>query len=327
MGLGTVACGARTSLFEFQKIAEEAGIERLNWPFYCSLFRVFWAFAEWRLGLLLCLATAILQDPLRKLTPDQPVFFIGFVGDCLCSRFHRSSGPRCANVTVQNVRRLSAARETNMDIAAIDHSASVQFLRTVWQSRNFTDWIAHVFVAVTRNCLRVSTCCSRRFDAYLSIYEGLRRLHGLALTTVYLEYAGYDWPVFGQVGGNLIMYDKYVGVIIPHSGIFRASEIAAWHAMACACFIVLLMTLRKINFSSLLIAMVTVGLLVGIGVLTGRRKMLVEVVVFIGAYSILWIILQKGVAKLGVILTIAGVIGCACLVGQLNEREYTGDER
>ena len=33
---------------------------------------------------------------------------------------------------------------------------------------------------------------------------------GFALTTVYLEYAGYDWPVFGQVGGNLTMYDKYV---------------------------------------------------------------------------------------------------------------------
>ena len=40
---------------------------------------VFCAFAEWRLGLLLCLATAILQDPLRKLTPDQPVFFVAFV--------------------------------------------------------------------------------------------------------------------------------------------------------------------------------------------------------------------------------------------------------
>ena len=41
---------------------------------------VFWAFAEWRLGLLLCLVTAILQDPLRKLTPDQPVLFVVFVG-------------------------------------------------------------------------------------------------------------------------------------------------------------------------------------------------------------------------------------------------------
>jgi len=41
---------------------------------------VVWAFAKWRLGLLLCLATAILQDPLRKLTPDHPVLFVVFVG-------------------------------------------------------------------------------------------------------------------------------------------------------------------------------------------------------------------------------------------------------
>ena len=40
----------------------------------------------------------------------------------------------------------------------------------------------------------------------------------------------------------------------------------------------------------------------------------------------LWIIFQKGMAKLGIILTVAGVIGCGWLVGQLNEREYTGDE-
>src|SRR6516225_6569946 len=39
----------------------------------------FWALANWHAGLLLCLATAIMQDPLRKLTPDQPIVFVGFV--------------------------------------------------------------------------------------------------------------------------------------------------------------------------------------------------------------------------------------------------------
>ena len=53
--------------------------------------------------------------------------------------------------------------------------------------------------------------------------------------------------------------------------------------------------------------------------------MVVELMVFVGAYGILWIILQKEVAKLGVILAIAGVIGSASLVGQLNEREFTTD--
>ena len=30
----------------------------------------------------------------------------------------------------------------------------------------------------------------------------------LALTTVYLEYVGYDWPVLGQVGRSLLIYEK-----------------------------------------------------------------------------------------------------------------------
>ena len=40
----------------------------------------FWAFAEWRIGLLMCLAIAVVQDPLRKLTPDQPVVFVVLAG-------------------------------------------------------------------------------------------------------------------------------------------------------------------------------------------------------------------------------------------------------
>ena len=123
----------------------------------------------------------------------------------------------------------------------------------------------------------------------------------LALTTVYLEYAGYDWPVLGQVGGNLLIFDKYSGVILrSHSGIFRASEIAAWHAMTCACFVLLLATWRKINFQTLLTAAIVVALLVGIAVLTGRRKAVVEVAVFASTYFILWVVFKKSVAKFGI---------------------------
>src|SRR5215468_10035 len=48
---------------------------------------VLWALAEWRMALLLCIATAILQDPLRKLTPDQPVLFVVFVGAVFAAGF------------------------------------------------------------------------------------------------------------------------------------------------------------------------------------------------------------------------------------------------
>src|SRR5262249_41664281 len=139
----------------------------------------------------------------------------------------------------------------------------------------------------------------------------------LALTTVYLEYAGYDWTVLGPVGTNLRIYDRTIGaLIVPHSGIFRSSEIAAWHAMTCACFVLLLTTLRKINVQTLLTAAIVVALLMAIAVLTGRRKAIVEVAVFASTYLILWAILQKGVAKLGIAMAIAGLVGFGWLVGQ-----------
>src|SRR6516165_377516 len=41
---------------------------------------VFFAIGNWRLGLLLTLVTAVLQDPLRKIAPEKPVLFVVFAG-------------------------------------------------------------------------------------------------------------------------------------------------------------------------------------------------------------------------------------------------------
>ena len=280
---------------------------------------------NWRFGIPLCLATAILQDPLRKLTPDQPVYFVGFVGVVFAAAF---IGALVSGVSMSPSRVFGG----NPRLAK---PMWILLLLIILGAFNSYIRFGNPAISLIGLLTYLLPLPAIVFAYQLVVREGPAPVYqflkayvvctGLALTTVYLEYAGYDWRVFGQVGGSLLMYDPYIGVIIPHSGIFRASEIAAWHAMACACFVVLLMALRRINFSSLLIAMVGVALLVGIGVLTGRRKMLVELMVFVSAYGILWIIFQKGVSKLGVILTIAGVIGCVSLVGQLNEREYTTD--
>jgi hypothetical protein len=131
----------------------------------------------------------------------------------------------------------------------------------------------------------------------------------------------------GQVGGNLLIYNKnFGGVLVPHSGIFRASEIAAWHSMTCACFTLMLVTLRKFNFLTLLTAAIVVALLIGIGILTGRRKTVVEVAVFASTYLILWFVLQRGVEKLGIVLAIVGLVGFGWLAGQLSDRPVYVDQ-
>ena len=116
----------------------------------------------------------------------------------------------------------------------------------------------------------------------------------LALTTVYLEFSGYDWPVLGQVGTKLIIFDEATGAVLrPSSGLFRASEIAAWHATTAACFVVLVTLLRRTTVTRLLTAVIFAALLIGVGILTGRRKIVIEFVVFASTYFILWAILRK----------------------------------
>ena len=79
-GLGTTVGTARTALFELEDIVERSKYPVIESAISLLAVAAFWAFAEWRFGLLLCLATAILQDPLRKLTPDQPVIFVVLAG-------------------------------------------------------------------------------------------------------------------------------------------------------------------------------------------------------------------------------------------------------
>src|SRR5438552_2018911 len=40
---------------------------------------VLFSLSEWRWGFPLAIVTAILQDPLRKITPDKPVYFVVLV--------------------------------------------------------------------------------------------------------------------------------------------------------------------------------------------------------------------------------------------------------
>ena len=286
-----------------------------------------WAFADWRLGLLLCLATAILQDPLRKLTPDQPVIFVVFAGvvfGAACLGAWAQGVPLTPRSIFGRDRRLAVSMWLLLLLIIIEaFNSYFQFRNPMITLIGLLTYLLPLPSIIFAYQL-VRRGGEARIHQFLTAYLLLTML---ALATVYLEYAGYDWPVFGQVGGNLLIYDQsFGGLIVPHSGIFRASEIAAWHAMTCACFALLLVTLRKFNFLTLLTVAIVVALLIGVGILTGRRKTVVEVVVFASTYFILWLVLQKGVARLGIVLAIPGLIGFGWLVTQLVARPAYLDE-
>jgi hypothetical protein len=280
----------------------------------------FWAFADWRFGLPLCVGTAILQDPIRKLVADQPVIFVIFVGIVFAAA--------CLGATVCGVsltpnqifgrfRRIITPIQILLLLIVLEAFNSLyHFDNPMLTTIGLLNYLLPLPAIVFAYQL-----VHRGGEAPIYQFVKVYLIFAIvALTTVYLEYAGYDWSVFGQVGAGLRIYDKYLGAeLVPHSGIFRAAEIAAWHSMACACFVIMLLTSGKPNIRNVLAAIAVVAILLAISVLTGRRKSIMGVAVFASTYLVLWFIFRRGVVKLGLGLAVAGVIAFNLLMPQLED--------
>jgi hypothetical protein len=282
---------------------------------------VFLAIAQWRLGLLLCLVTAIAQDPLRKLTPNQPVFFVAFVtvvfaGMCLGAL---ARGVRLnPNIIFKRYRHF--AMPFSVFFLLIIVEAFNSYLRFGNPMLPLIGLLTYVMPLVSVVCIYqlVFRHGELRFNQFIKWYIGCI---GVALATVYLEYSGYEWSVLGTVGQKLIVFDSVTGLILPSfAGLFRAPEIAAWHAMTAACFILLLTLSRGTSFARLLMAVAIALVFMGLGLLTGRRKIVVELAVFVSTYFILWTIFERGLGKLAMIaFTGVLLIGCLWLAAEVRE--------
>jgi hypothetical protein len=284
-------------------------------------FVVLWAITDWRLALLLCLATAILQDVLRKLTPDQPVLFVA----CVAVVFGAACVGAWARGNPLNLNRVFR-RDRQLAISFL-----VLLLLIIVQAFNSYLRFDNLSMTLIGLATYLLPFLSIAFAYQLVFRQGEFRINQfmkwyivcitIALTTVYLEFLGYRWPVLGQVGRSFLIFDQATGVILQSSaGIFRASEIAGWHAMTAACFILLISFLRRINLARLLTVVLVVALVVGVGLLTGRRKVVIEFAVFASTYFILWALLEKRMGKLAIIAaTGAALVGYAWLASELKE--------
>jgi hypothetical protein len=280
-------------------------------------FPVLWALAEWRLALLLCLATAILQDPLRKLVPDQPVVFVVFVAVVF--------GAACVGALARGNRwNLKSIIGQDRQLAIPLLILLLLIILQAFNSYLRFDNLSIPLIGLAAYFLPIPSIAL----AYQLVFrQGEFRINQfmkwyivcitLVLTTVCLEFSGYDWPVLGQVGEKLLIYDATLGAyLLPSTGLFRASEIAAWHAATAACFVLIVTLLGGATVRRLLTGVIFAALLLGIGLLTGRRKIVIEFAVFVSTYFILWAMFEKRVGKLFLIAaTGAAVVGYGWLAG------------
>src|SRR5262249_155824 len=276
---------------------------------------------DWRLALLLCLATAILQDVLRKLTPDQPVLFVACVAvvfGAACVGAWARGNPLNLNRVFRRNRQLAVSFLLLVALIIVQaFNSYIRFENPPMMLIGLSTYLLP-FLSIAFAYQLVFRQGEFRIIQFMKWYIVCITI---ALTTVYLEFLGYRSTVLGQVGRSFLIFDQATGAILQSSsGVFRGSEIAAWHAMTAACFILLVTFLQRITVARLLTVMLVVALVIATGLLTGRRKVIIEFAVFVGTYFILWAVLEKRIGKLAIIaVTGAALVGYTWLAAELRE--------
>lgn len=290
--------------------------------FVCALL----AASNWRQGLMLCVLMAILQDPLRKLTPNEPAYFVLLVG------------------VVFAAAALGAALGRTRLMPNVIQGWKPQV------GKPFTLYVVLVALQAVHSLARfgspqisiigligyLAPIPAVVFAYQFAVRKGLPGVRGwmwfyvaaamASLSGVYLEYVGFNWQALGEVGEGIVLYDVG-GILKVYSGFFRSSEIAAWHVAAISCFLFVLLIGRKLTLPRIVIVLALISLLVSLGMLTGRRKMLVEIVVFVSAYMFLVAWFQRRATRPAIMAAMAGVLGYVLVVGAMSPDQAVSSAR
>lgn len=267
-------------------------------------------FDDWRRGLFIAIPIALLQDPLRKLTPGEPVIFILLVGLVLGVAILTAamSGIPLWPNDIRGWRRFLSV-PFGLYVGIIILQAINSFSRfgsviipLIGMSAYLTPFVALSFVYQTL-IRSPENYLTNFFRVYVVCVV-------LCLSTVFIQFVGYDWAILGEVGPGLIIFDRYSGAILTaYSGLFRSSEVAAWHAGTCVCFFAILMANRRMTSGKWLAAAIFVLVTIGLGMLTGRRKFLVEIIIFASTYGMFLLYFGRGATRLAILSGLVGILG------------------
>lgn len=262
---------------------------------------------SWPATLVLCTLIGILQDPMRKLAPDQPVYFVVLVGVVFGAGWLGAFGskvplrPRAIQGWQENV---GAPFSLFVFVAIVQAVHSFALFGSVPMTGiGLLSYLAAApaIVLAYQYAIRFGIPgISRWMWAYVAVAS-------VALAGVYFEYVGVEWRTLGQVGEGLIIYDVS-RALKAYAGFFRAAEIAAWHTTTIACCLVMLLFGKRRSLPGLAGAAGLMMSLVAIGALTGRRKLLVQIAFFLCAYFGLFALFQRNSRKLA---GVAGAVGLA----------------
>lgn len=277
---------------------------------------------NWRAGLLCTVVIGFLQDPLRKITPNQPsqmvgLVLIGFVLSALVLYMQRGRMNLQAMFwTVPQMQQwgqffplLIIGQSINSYLRFSD-----PLLTAIGAAFYFAPVIG-LWVGFHVGCNQ--TLLRRLLFYYLS-------LSVIFAISVFLHYRGFENPLLTEVGQGILITFRYGFSAKGAAGLWRTSEIASWHLAAAACLAacVGLSSSRNSTRTGLLALAVAFAFLT---IITGRRKALVLVLAFTAIYLLLFSRTANASSRERMITSVLGVAGFTVAIYSLFIRNILGE--
>ncbi|MFM7548028.1 MAG: hypothetical protein ACKO8I_03985 [Cyanobacteriota bacterium] len=278
---------------------------------------------DWRSGLLLTVVIGFAQDPIRKLTPGQPGLYVGLALIAfMVSAFvlYQKRGARL---------ELPLMLATNPGLVTW---VSPLVLLLFFQAINgLLRWGLPLRVLIG-----VGFYLAPLLGLWVGFQLGrdqrlLRRLLLLYLAgatlfafTALLDYRGMKLPLFEAVGGGQVIHFRYGFYTTGAIGLWRSTDIAAIH-LTIAASLAVVFAFSGSTGTPRTLWLALAGSLAVISLFTGRRKAIVQFVVFVGLFVLLLNRYGNSSNRRQLIGAVLIAAGLASALSVLDPSEFLGD--
>lgn len=262
---------------------------------------------DWRRGVLLCVPIGFLADPIRKIAPGQSVTWVITVAicfvACLAGAAFRGEPNRFRSI----LRYYAELRVPLTLFAAIVVAQSLATLirlgSPILAGLGFLSYLSPLLAL-----LLACRFCSER--AAFARWRGLYVLGGVVVAiAIGLQFAGVESALFKSIGVDIVYGTS--GVVRMMCGVMRSSEIAGFHLATALCLVLVSVVVAETRMRKSASALVAVLLFVAL-LLTGRRKMLGEIGLFVAFFGALLARHRGGLSKgfqAAILLGVVGLVG------------------
>ncbi len=254
------------------------------------------ALQNWRLGLLLCVLVGALQDPIRKVTPDTPIYLtLAFVPIYVAMFVNLWMTHPVLSDFFRHYQRAAVITFFVLLALAISSVQTLSYGLHAWQAvvlglSFYIGWIPALFLGFF--FLRRDYA---ELDRPLLLFGVIT---SVMLVGTLLEYVGvkFSAPWLGMVAytGEWRRWYNETEWVAMMSGFYRSPEIMAWHA-ATLVIVSVYMLVRRPAWAALWVPQAVWG--VCCVLLSGRRKMIIMILIFAGVFALL----AEGRRRIGVL--------------------------